>query len=231
MQTIVDLALQKLRPQMSVSLGGGRNVLALTEELAKQPSKNLKLYSPSELTRAYGQKLGLEILASEQGQHFDLAFDGCDSIDYQFNCLKSKGGIHYFEKRAAQKSDEYFILIPKTRLNETLDAQLALSLEVKLERCFEILAAAQQLGLRAEIRLGQAVASYARTPLGNVLIDCFATDWQQIKDYNEQLLAKSGVIASSYFEGLVTGIIASEENGQGIIFTRWWQWQRSIIGV
>ena len=33
---------------------------------------------------------------------FDLAFDGCDSIDQNFNALKSGGGIHLFEKIAAE---------------------------------------------------------------------------------------------------------------------------------
>lgn len=93
-QTISSLAFSKIKPHMTVSLGGGPNVFNLAQEIAHHNEIDLTLCSPSELTRLNCQKLGLKVVNLNQISHIDLAFDGCDSVDYNFNALKSNGGIH-----------------------------------------------------------------------------------------------------------------------------------------
>lgn len=99
MSLISQKALSKIKPNMSISLGGGSNVLNLAKDLCQAHISNLTLYSPSEITQAKCKQFGLKVLPFiENSPHLDLAFDGCDSIDKNFNALKSGGGIHLFEK-------------------------------------------------------------------------------------------------------------------------------------
>ena len=93
--SISDLALSKIKPKMTISLGGGSNVFKLAQAIA-QHNLDITLYSPSELTRFRCQELGLELLPSTAATKIDIAFDGFDSIVKYFNVLISLGGIHLF---------------------------------------------------------------------------------------------------------------------------------------
>lgn len=213
---ITSLALQKIKPKMVVSLGGGSNVHALAEALAASKlKKQIRLVSPSELTRKSGQSLGLKIQQLEAEEKIDLAFDGCDSVNYQLNALKSKGGIHLFEKTYAERSHEYILLTPYQRIKKELDPQVFLSVEIAQPCLNNVYQKIINLGLKPKIRLGQKVAAYARSPLGNYLIDIYNSTWQNIHELNQKIKGFNGVIATSYFENLVTSII-TEKNKQAI---------------
>ena len=95
--TISKLALSKIKNGMTVSLGGGHNVFNLTQAI-RHAQLDIRLCSPSELTRLNCQAIGLQVDSLEAIDHIDLAFDGCDSVDYHFNALKSGSGIIYMKK-------------------------------------------------------------------------------------------------------------------------------------
>lgn len=131
MLLISQKALSKIKPNMSISLGGGSNVLNLAKDLCQAHISNLTLYSPSEITQAKCKQFGLKVLPFiENSPHLDLAFDGCDSIDKNFNALKSGGGIHLFEKLAAENTEEYILLLPAERFRDELSPTIPLCLEV-----------------------------------------------------------------------------------------------------
>lgn len=209
--SISKLAAGKVKDGMTVSLGGGHNVMNLAQELSKSTFTNTTLFSPSELTRQSCQNLGLTVHPLDEVNHIDLAFDGCDSVDFNFNALKSGGGIHLFEKIAAQMSDEYILLLPEERIQKQLSAKVPLCLEVAEPAANKILTKCRQLNLKASIRLGEKVAAFARSPQGNLLIDIYADSWEKIDQINDQLSKENGVIASSYFANLVTSLITEKD--------------------
>ncbi len=213
---ITNLALQKIKPKMIVSLGGGSNVQALAEALATSKLKEqIALVSPSELTRIAGQTLGLQIRPLSPREKINLAFDGCDSVDYHLNALKSKGGIHVFEKAYAERSQQYILLTPYQRIKKILDSQVFLSVEVASPCLNNVYQDIVSLGLKPKIRLGEKVAAYARSPLGNYLIDVYSSSWQNIAKLNQQIEKLNGVVATSYFKNLVTSII-TEKDGHAL---------------
>ncbi|WP_367302417.1 ribose-5-phosphate isomerase A, partial [Lactobacillus helveticus] len=121
--SISKLAISKIKTGMTISLGGGHNVMNLAEELHQSSITNITLCSPSELTR-------MNVHPLDEIKWIDLAFDGCDSVDYQLNALKSGGGIHLFEKIAAQMSKEYILLVPEKRVQKELSSKVPLCIEV-----------------------------------------------------------------------------------------------------
>ena len=165
MSIISKKALSKIQPNMTVSLGGGSNVLTLAKDMNNAQIPGLRLYSPSEITKFQCEQLGLNILAlNDNMPKFDLAFDGCDSIDQNFNALKSGGGIHLFEKMAAENAKEYILLLPKERFKETLNPTISLCIEI-IPNCLNNLMKKIPQGYTAKIRLSQSVASFAHSPL------------------------------------------------------------------
>lgn len=203
---VIAKALNLIQPGMKVSLGGGSNVAQLVNAIAAS-NLAVDLCSPAEATRQLANQLGLPISA-QPFEKIDLAFDGCDSLDSQLNALKSNGGIHTLEKSFAARANRYLILAPLQRLKTSLDPQIPLTLEVVALNAKFVQSAAQQLNLSAEIRLAQVVAGFARTPLGNLLIDCYPTNnWRQLPQIEHQLAGLNGVVGTSYFEKIVTEAI------------------------
>lgn len=211
MTLISDFALKKIQPGQRVSLGGGSNVADLTRAIAKAELA-LDLYSPAPATRQLGDSLGLTIKPAEEANQFDLAFDGADSVDFSLRALKSKGGIHLFEKIATQEADEYILLLPEGRLREKLDPEIQLCLEVAAPAVKSLLNFAKDLALKASVREDESI-------LGNKLVDLYAENWDKIEEVNQQLVAFNGVVASSLFAGEVTSVI-TVQNGQAVEIRR-----------
>ncbi|WP_368279428.1 ribose-5-phosphate isomerase A [Lactobacillus gasseri] len=213
MSIISKKALSKIKPNMTVSLGGGSNVLNLAKDLNNARIPGLRLYSPSEITKFQGKQLGLDILTlNDNMPKFDLAFDGCDSVDRNFNALKSGGGIHLFEKIAAENAKEYVLLLPKERFKEMLNPTVSLCIEI-IPNCLNNLMTKIPQEYTAKVRLDQSVASFAHSPLGNLLIDIYPSNsWLDIEQLNDFLLKQNGVVSSSHFKNLVTSIITESNN-------------------
>ncbi len=209
--SISDLALTKIKPQMTVSLGGGSNVFNLAKAIATS-NLDLNLCSPSEITRLKGQKLGLNIQPLDNITQIDLAFDGCDSVDHHLNALKSMGGIHLFEKVAAQMADEYILLLPSKRIKTELDAKIPLCIEVAPPCVKQVQNFLDSLKLGYQVRQDNTVAAYSRSPLGNYLIDIFSDSWYEINQLNTKICMQNGVVSSSLFENLVTSLITEKDD-------------------
>lgn len=212
MKTIIDAALAMLRPHMTISLGGGSNVSKLAQEIATVHNLPLTICTPSELTKLKCEQLSLSVSPLSQITSVDFAFDGCDSADYQLNLLKSNGGIHTLEKIYAQTATEYIILTPFSRIKPQLDHRVPLTLEVLADAVSQVLRLTSHLGLKAQQRKDQTVASFARTPNGNRLIDCYAVSWQNIENLNFELRQFNGVVGTSYFSNTATAIITTLDN-------------------
>ncbi|KRN28767.1 ribose 5-phosphate isomerase [Lactobacillus selangorensis] len=213
MEPIIKTALALIKPHMQIGLGGGHNVANLTAALAKRTDLNLTFYSPSELTRQNCRRLGLAVTALTPDTHIDLAFDGCDSVDTAFHALKSNGGIFLAEKAYAERSQEYILLVPADRRRPALNPAVPLTIEVAPIAAETVLQFIQTQGYQAEVRAGEKVASWARTPAGNLLVDCQADDWFDIGNFNAAVSRQNGVVATSYFANLVTQVLTFAPDG------------------
>lgn len=213
-EPLIERALGLIKSHMHVSLGGGHNVANLARVLAAQPELDLQFGTPSELTAQTGAELGLTFQPLSQLGHIDVAFDGCDSINLDLVALKSNGGIHVFEKLYASSADRYVILAPASRVTPVLNPAVPLTVEVSplvapiLERRIV------QWGYQVTRRTGERVASFARTPNGNFLLDCHAASWHYVHEFNAWLQSQNGVVATSLFENVVTDLLTFDENNQ-----------------
>ena len=210
MEKLIATALEMIKPGMSVSFGGGRTVGRLIRAL---DASTIKVSSPSEQTRNLCQELNITVVPLEQVRKFDLAFDGCDSLDNNLNALKSNGGIHTFERLYANLADRYVILAPEAKYTEKLNPEIQLTLEVLDLAIPQVIAKVEELGGQAEIRQSQDMAGMVRTPNGNGLVDCHFKDWQEIDQINTSLIQMTGVLGTSYFKDVVTdALLATDED-------------------
>ncbi|VDG20187.1 ribose-5-phosphate isomerase A [Lactiplantibacillus mudanjiangensis] len=205
-EAVIQTALSLIKPHTTVGLGGGHNVQNLVQALATKPALDLQVATPSELTRQTCRALGLPVL-TDLPATIDIMFDGCDSLDENWHVLKSRGGIHTLEKLYAHQAKRYVILAPAERLTPTLNVTIPLCLEVVAPALPAIMQQVEQLGGHAEQRADASVASFSRTPLGNLLVDATFEQADQLITAAEKLQPLTGVIATSYFDHEMTDFI------------------------
>lgn len=209
MEKILEKAIKLIKPKMTISFGGGNTVGRLLKEIATR-NLDITVCTPSEITKQTCLELGLPVRELNQLKKIDLAFDGCDSLDRNFNALKSKGGIHVFEKIYAKMASQYIILGPKERMQTKLNPDIFLSLEVIEPAVFEVIDRVKSLGGNAKIRQSTDIAGMVRTKLGNCLVDCTFENWDNINQVNQELSSFNGVVGTSYFHNLITGALLAD---------------------
>lgn len=210
MGKLIEVAKSMIKPQMTVSFGGGRTVSKLVKSLV---DIDIQVSTPSEMTRELCLELNIPVISIMEINRFDLAFDGCDSLDENLNALKSNGGIHTFEKLYANLADKYVIMAPKEKFASKLNPAVPLTLEVLDQAILQIIKEVQFLGGRGIVRQSKDIAGMVRTSNGNGLIDCYFEDWEKIDQIDAVLTEQNGVLGTSYFKNLVTDALLASNNG------------------
>lgn len=195
---------------MVVGLGGGSTISYLVDYVK---DKDIKVVSPSSKTVLLAQKAGLTVLNTQYVDHVDIAFDGCDEVDSHLNALKSGGGIHTQEKIIASMADEYIVLVDESKFHETLAFKVPVVVEV-LPKAYSIVKKKiEKLNGNVEWRTASNKDGFLMSDEGNLLLDVYFDGVQDIDLLNQTLLMMPGVVDTSLFVDIITGIIMISDKG------------------
>ena len=101
-------------------------------------------------------------------------------------------------------------------LPKELSSKVPLCIEVAPPAVRQVIKAGEAMELKMQIRQGEKVASLARSPQGNLLVDAFTSTWNDIDNLVLKLNNKNGVVATSYFKNLVTSLITTDKQNNAI---------------
>lgn len=195
---------------MVVGLGGGSTISYLVDYVK---DKDIKVVSPSSKTVLLAQKAGLTVLNTQYVDHVDIAFDGCDEVDSHLNALKSGGGIHTQEKIIASMADEYIVLVDESKFHETLAFKVPVVVEV-LPKAYSIVKKKiEKLNGNVEWCTASNKDGFLMSDEGNILLDVYFDGVQDIDLLNQTLLMMPGVVDTSLFVDIITGIIMISDKG------------------
>lgn len=209
-KTCAKYASKFIKDGMVVGLGGGSTIQYLIDYVK---DKDIQVVTPSVKTALKAQKEGLTVLNTQYVDHVDIAFDGCDEVDFHLNALKSGGGIHTQEKIIASMANEYIVLIDETKFHETLAFKTPVVVEV-LPKAYGIVKKKLQL-LNGNVveRVSDNKDGIMISDEGNLLLDVYFTDVNDISKLNQTLLMMPGVVDTSLFVDMITGIIMVNAKG------------------
>ena len=192
---------------MVVGLGGGSTISYLVDYVK---DKDIKVVSPSSKTVLLAQKAGMTVLNTQYVDHVDIAFD---EVDSHLNALKSGGGIHTQEKIIASMADEYIVLVDETKFHDTLAFQVPVVVEV-LPKAFSIVKKKlEELNGNVELRTASNKDGFLMSDEGNILLDVYFDGVQDIDLLNQTLLMLPGVVDTSLFVDILTGMILVNDKG------------------
>ena len=195
-----------IKDNMIIGLGGGSTVGYLIEEIA-QSGKNVQVVTPSMDTEELCRKHGLSVLPLGTVEKVDIAFDGCDELDQDFQALKSCGGIHTREKLVAAMAEQYILLADESKYFATLPFAYPVTIEVLPTARAYVKKQLLSMGAMVTERRCNNKTGLTLTDDGNYLMEAV---WEQSIDIgkiNQQLDRMVGIVGHGLFYNVVTGAI------------------------
>ena len=115
-------AVKYVEDGMIVGLGTGSTVFYFVHALADRVKEglNIRMVSTSIQTVELAKSLGLNIKELEEIDHIDLAVDGVDEIDKNFNAIKGGGAALFREKIVADIAKEIIWIYDESKDVEKL---------------------------------------------------------------------------------------------------------------
>jgi ribose 5-phosphate isomerase A len=106
---------------MRVGLGSGSTVRFTTIALGES-GLDIVCTATSVDTERLAAEVGLRVESPDSLGELDVAIDGADEVDRDFNLTKGGGGAHTREKLVAQMSPRFIVVVDESKLVDRLGA-------------------------------------------------------------------------------------------------------------
>ena len=209
-------AVEYVKDGMIVGLGTGSTVFYFVHALADRVKEglNVEMVSTSIQTVELAQSLGLTIKELEEIDHIDLAVDGVDEIDKNFNAIKGGGAALFREKIVADIAREVIWIYDESKDVEKL-GNFNLPVEILPFGYSHTIRKIEEAGLNPVLRLKDGATLI--TDNNNYIVDLHLGYGFDIKSVKEKLESIVGVVEHGLFLNMCKLCIKGTEHGAVII--------------
>ena len=209
-------AVEYVKDGMIVGLGTGSTVFYFVHALADKVKEglNVEMVSTSIQTVELAKSLGLTIKELEEIDHIDLAVDGVDEIDKDFNAIKGGGAALFREKIVADIAREVIWIYDESKDVEKL-GNFNLPVEILPFGYSHTIRKMEEAGLNPVLRLKDGATLI--TDNNNYIVDLhlgYGFDIQAIKEKLESIV---GIVEHGLFLNMCKLCIKGTEHGAVII--------------
>ena len=209
-------AVEYVKDGMIVGLGTGSTVFYFVHALADRVKEglNVEMVSTSIQTVELAKSLGLSIKELEEIDHIDLAVDGVDEIDKDFNAIKGGGAALFREKIVADIAREVIWIYDESKDVEKL-GNFNLPVEILPFGYSHTIRKMEEAGLKPVLRLKDGATLI--TDNNNYIVDLHLGYGFDIKAVKEKLESIVGVVEHGLFLNMCKLCIKGTEHGAVII--------------
>jgi ribose 5-phosphate isomerase A len=207
-------AVEFVRDGMVVGLGTGSTAKHMVIALGEQVRSGMKLRGvpTSQETAALARDCGIPLLDSENRWEIDVAIDGADQVDPEFNLIKGGGGALLKEKIVAASAKQFIVMVDHTKQVPVLGGSFPLPIEVipfgwgSTAREIEVLT-------KSRVVLRERNGSPFRTEAGNLIVDVHISHISQPGELETDLNLIPGVVETGLFVGRTNVLIVGTPQG------------------
>lgn len=209
-------AAEYIESNMVVGLGTGSTAFYLIEKVGEMVSKGLKLkaVATSQSTTKLAEEHGISLVAIDEVDKIDLAIDGVDEIDSNFNAIKGGGGALFREKMVANLAHRVIWIMDSSKVVDSIGA-FPLPVEIIPYGHRHIIKKLEDLSLNPVLRINNE--SPFITDNFNYIVDLQLEKGFDIAAVSEKLQSVTGVLETGLFLNQCERIIIGTSNGARIV--------------
>lgn len=208
---------------MRVGLGTGSTAAFAIKELGRRVrSESLALTGvpTSFAAELMAQEEGIPLASLGEVDSLDVAFDGADEVDPEFNLIKGRGGAHTREKIAASIASEFVVLVDESKIVDQLGSKCPVPVEIVPVAHRSIEKAIIGLGGRPELRLATRKDGPVVTDQGFWILDCRFAPIDDPALLDREIKRIPGVLDHGLFIGMATRVLLGMADGSVREMTR-----------
>tara|TARA_Y200000002_G_scaffold255058_1_gene211527 strand:+ start:177 stop:872 length:696 start_codon:yes stop_codon:yes gene_type:complete len=214
-QIVADAAVKEIEDGMIIGLGSGSTAALMIKSLAGQirsgKLKNIRGVPTSFQSEVLAMELEIPLIDLASANQIDLAIDGADEVDPDFQLIKGGGACHVREKLVASKADKLLILVDETKLVQNLNLVFPLPVEVLPSAWKQVKDIISEMSGNSTLRMATKKAGPVVTDQGNMILDVLFNDG--IKDPKDlEILINNipGVLENGLFVDLTDQVLVGK---------------------
>lgn len=209
-------AAEYVKDGMVVGLGTGSTAKFMVDAVGELVKNGMKIQGvpTSKATEAQARELGIPLLDINEVTHIDLAIDGVDEIDPQFNATKGGGGALFREKVVASLAKEVIWIMDESKLVDALGA-FPLPIEVVPYGYTIVFKQMEDYGFNPKMRMNGEELFV--TDNGNYIIDLQLGVPADIEYVKEKVNGIVGVVETGQFLKMCKRMVVGTDEGAKVI--------------
>jgi ribose 5-phosphate isomerase A len=207
-------AIEFIRDGMVVGLGTGSTAKHLLVALGEQvrAGKKLRGVPTSQETAALAREFGIPLIDTENWWEIDVALDGADQVDPDFNLIKGGGGALLKEKIVAASAKQFIVMIDHTKQVPVLGGSFPLPIEV-ISFGWDSTARAIGAFTKSRVVLRERNGAPFKTEAGHLIVDVHIDRIDRPSELETALNLIPGVVESGLFVGRTNVLIVGTPQG------------------
>lgn len=201
-----------VRDGMRLGLGSGSTVAlivaAIGERVRRGELRDLMVVVASSRTEAAMEQAGLVVSTLDDYPQLDLAIDGADEIDGDWQMIKGGGGALLRERIVLAAASERVVVVDRSKVVSVLGTRWAVPIEVVQFGWRVAERLLTDLGTQPTLRMvgGEAMT----TDEGNYILDCMFGQISDPRTLATRIAMIPGVVAHGIFVDLVDTLLVGD---------------------
>ena len=174
-KAVAEAAVNEVTSNMIVGLGSGSTAAIMIKTLANKIKagelKNIRGVPTSFQSEVLALELGIPLIDLVTVSQIDLAIDGADEVNPDYQLIKGGGACHVREKLVASKANKLLIVVDQTKLVENLNEVFPLPVEVLPSAWKQVKDVIEKMDAKCNLRMAEKKAGPIVTDEGNLILD------------------------------------------------------------
>ena len=214
-QVVADSAIKEVKSDMILGLGSGSTAALMIKSLANEirsgELKNIRGVATSFQSEVLALELDIPLIDLASVSKIDLAIDGADEVDPEFQLIKGGGACHVREKLVASKACRLLIVVDETKLVKNLNQSFPLPVEVLPNAWKQVQEVISEMNGNSTLRMATKKAGPVVTDQGNLILDVFFSDGiKNPKDIEMRINNIPGVLENGLFVDLTDQVLVGK---------------------